>query len=100
MYFDINSVPSLAALQTGVPRDDGLLIYAREHIAERNETYELAQYLPDHLMIGDDSGGRGVLVDSTGAVWICGMGAWDLECREALAPDLPQWIAQGCPLLE
>lgn len=98
MMFDVSSVPAFQAWQTGKPRDDGLMIYAPEDIAERNQTYELAQYLPNHLMVADDSGGRGILVDGEGAVWICGMGAWDLQCREPLAPHLVQWVRQGCPL--
>lgn len=98
MMFDVSSVPAFAAWQTGVPREDGLMIYAPEQVAERNQTYEVAQYLPDHLMVGDDSGGQGILVDSSGAVWICGMGALDVECREPLTAHLTQWVALGCPL--
>ena len=98
MIFDVSSVPAFAAWQTGEPRDDGLVIYAPDQIAERNEIYEVAIYLPGHLMIGDDSGGRGVLLDSSGAVWICDMGALDEECREPLAAHLAQWVEQGCPL--
>lgn len=96
--FDIASVPTFLARQTGVPRDDGLMIYAPEDVAERNQTYEVEEYLPAHLMIADDSGGRGVLVDEDGAIWICGMGAWDMECRDPLAPSLAQWVAQNCPM--
>ena len=98
MMFDVSSVPAFASWQTGEPRDDGLMIYAPDQIAERNQTYEVAQYLPGHLMIGDDSGGRGVLLDGSGAVWICDMGALDTECRELLATHLVQWLEQGCPL--
>ncbi len=98
MMFDVSSVPAFAAWQTGEPRDDGLMIYAPEQIAERNQTYEVAQYLPNHLMVGDDSGGRGILVDSHGAVWICGMGAFFEDCCEPLSPHLAQWVEQGCPL--
>lgn len=98
MLFAVSSVPEFLSRQTGEPRDDGLMIYAPEDIAERNQTYELAQYLPDHLMVGDDSGGRGILLDSRGAVWICGLGALFLDMRELLSPHLSQWVEQGCPL--
>ena len=98
MMFDVNCVPAFLAWQTGEPRDDGLTIYAPDQIVERNQTYGVAQYLPGHLMIGDDSGGRGVLLDDSGAVWICDMGAFDEECREPLAAHLAQWVEQGCPL--
>ncbi|QXZ09795.1 hypothetical protein KUF54_00500 [Comamonas sp. Y33R10-2] len=96
--FDIVSVPSFLPLQTGIPRDDGLMIYAPEELAERNETYEVTAYLPGHWMIGGDSGGRGILVDPVGALWICGLGALFLEDREPLAPSLAQWVEQGCPI--
>ena len=96
--FDLTSVPAFLARQTGVSRDDGLMIYAPEDVAERNQTYEVAEYLPGHLMVADDSGGRGVLVDEGGVIWICDMGAWDMECREPLASSLVQWVALDCPL--
>ena len=100
MMFDVSSVPAFASWQTGEPRDDGLMIYAPEDLPERNRTYEVAQYLPGHLMIGDDSGGRGILVDGNGALWICGLGALFVDCREPLSPHLAQWVMQGCALPE
>ncbi|MDR2298906.1 MAG: hypothetical protein LBE30_11285 [Comamonas sp.] len=98
MMFEVASVPAFLAWQTGEPRDDGLMIYAPEDLPERSRTYEVAQYLPGHLMIGDDSGGRGILVDGNGALWICGLGALFVDCREPLSPHLAQWVAQGCTL--
>ena len=96
--FDITSVPAFLARQTGVPRDDGLMIYAPEEVAERNQTYEVAEYLPGHLMVGGDSGGRGILIDDSGVVWICGLGALFLDVRELLSPHLAQWVEQDCPM--
>ena len=88
MIFDVSSVPAFAAWQTGEPRNDGLTIYAPDQIAERNEIYEVAIYLPGHLMIGDDSGGRGVLLDSSGAVWIA---IWAHWMRSAASRWLRIW---------
>ena len=39
-----------------------VLVYSPEDIAERNSTYEIPQYRPDLLLIGDDGGGRGLLI--------------------------------------
>lgn len=47
----------------GAMIEDRVLIDATDEIAERQETYEIAEYFPDHLLIGDDSGGRLVLLE-------------------------------------
>lgn len=41
-------------------------IYATDLIAERQQTYEVATYFPDHLLVGDDSGGRLILLERSG----------------------------------
>ena len=47
----------------GAMIEDLVLIYSTDHIAERQETYDIATSFPDHLLIGDDSGGRFVLLE-------------------------------------
>jgi hypothetical protein len=43
-------------------RDDGLLLYGTENIVERNDTMGVQQYVTHFLAVGDDSGGRLVVV--------------------------------------
>ncbi|MFT4265386.1 MAG: DUF4303 domain-containing protein [Nocardioides sp.] len=45
---------------------DGITVYGPDDIEERNETYEVAEYAPGWSLVGDDSGGRGLLMRATG----------------------------------
>ena len=47
----------------GAMIEDLVKIYSTDEIAERQQTYEIAEYFPEYLLIGDDSGGRLILVD-------------------------------------
>jgi|SRR5689334_19539506 hypothetical protein len=47
----------------GAMIEDLVKIYSTDEIAERQQTYEIAEYFPGYLLIGDDSGGRLILVD-------------------------------------
>ncbi|KRA94532.1 hypothetical protein ASD91_28050 [Pseudomonas sp. Root68] len=51
------------ALYNGALLDDQLLIYSTEEIVERNKTYDIDKDFPGQLLVGDDSGGRLVLID-------------------------------------
>jgi hypothetical protein len=51
------------SLCDGAMIEDLVKIYSTDEIAERQQTYEIAEYFPGCLMIGDDSGGRLILVD-------------------------------------
>lgn len=96
-----SSILAFVEQQTGAPRDDGLLLYGKNDLAERNQTFEIGMYLPDHLLIGDDSGGRGVLVHCNNAnhpVYLFDPGAMDEDDLCLLAESLDQWLASGCPI--
>ena len=61
--------PALAALwelTPGLYLPDGSAIYGPHSLAERNETYEVAEYSPGWALIGDDGGGRGYLMRAVG----------------------------------
>ena len=47
----------------GAMIEDLVKIYSTDEMAERQQTYEIAEYFPGYLLIGDDSGGRLILVD-------------------------------------
>ena len=38
------------------------MVYGPQAIRERNETYEVREYAPDWVLIGDDSGGSGLFM--------------------------------------
>ncbi|WP_433126616.1 hypothetical protein ACQPWW_27915 [Micromonospora sp. CA-240977] len=53
-------------------------VYGPDEIAERNLTYEISDYAPDLLLIGDDGGGDGLFVatnDPDPEVVLIGLGA-------------------------
>jgi hypothetical protein len=86
--------------QTGFPRPDGLLLYGQDDLIGRNDTFEVARYLPGYLLIGDDSGGRGVFVHyvlPAYPVYICDLGVLAEEELVPLAPTLHHWVELNCP---
>lgn len=57
--------PAVAELwQTtpGLMLPDGITVYGPDDIGERNETYEVDEYAHGWSLVGDDSGGRGLLM--------------------------------------
>lgn len=81
--------------------NDQLLLYGTGIIAERNTTYQVQQYLPAYISIGDDSGGSAILLhchDNDENVYITGYGALDPGSMEVLATDFNTWIQAGFPL--
>ena len=42
--------------------EPGLLLYAADELLERNRAFETSLYCPGYLAIGDDSGGRAVVM--------------------------------------
>lgn len=60
------AVAELWRTTAGLLLPDGITVYGPEDIAERNETYEVAEYAPGWSLVGDDSGGRGLLMRQAG----------------------------------
>lgn len=52
----------LWSISRGVLLADGTQIYAPEDIEERNETFQVAEYAPGWVLVGDDGGGLGYLM--------------------------------------
>ncbi|MFF2079704.1 hypothetical protein ACFVXG_33720 [Kitasatospora sp. NPDC058162] len=82
-------------VRDGLLTESGVAVYSAGCIGERNATYEVAQYAPGFLLIGDDSGGRGFLlrVDDPGsAVFSSDLGDLDPADFDVVAGDFASWI--------
>lgn len=78
---------------------DRTLVYGRDSVVERNETYQSREYCPGYLMVGDDSGGSAVVLSLTGGtVHRVGMGAMTEEWFESVAPGFTEWVSRGFSL--
>lgn len=91
----------ILTITNGFLLDSGLFIYSTDDIIERNKTHEIKEYCNDFLLIGDDSGGRGLLIrisDYHTSVYSSGLG--DLEPRKfkLIAQSLEDWINRGLPI--
>lgn len=80
--------------------EGSLVLYAVDDLAERNETFEVRAYAPGYLAVGDDSGGRSILIalDGSPRVFIVDQGSMDPDDFEEVAPNFAEWIEQGAPL--
>ncbi|QNG19332.1 DUF4303 domain-containing protein [Rhodococcus triatomae] len=61
--------PAMAELWSATPglyRPDGVAIYGPHSLAERNTTFEIAEYAPGWALVGDDGGGRGLFMRAPG----------------------------------
>ena len=87
----------------GTIRGVSLLLYHASDVAERNQTFEVGKYLPGYLAIGDDSGGRLIVIrirDEQAVPYIVDAGALMPSELVPLARDWAQWQALGFPLLQ
>ena len=82
-------------------RGEQVLLYGAESLRERNETYDTQQACPGYVTIGDDSGGRAVMLaldDGDRAVYLVGHGSMQRDDFERVADDFHAWLADGCPV--
>ena len=78
---------------------NGVIIYSSSEVLERNETFEVSLYAPGYLAIGDDSGGRSILISNSSAeVFIVDQGSMDPDDFILLSSSLAEWISSGCRL--
>lgn len=82
--------------------DNGVHVYEPADVAERNETFEVAEYAPGWLLIGDDSGGAGLFTrPGDPVVYRLDLGAISPDIvgdGEPVTDDLAAWLAAGAPL--
>ena len=83
-----------------LPIEDEVLLYCRSSLQERNETLQVKTYLPDYLLIGDDSGGRGFVLRETpeSPIWIVDMGSLQVEDFQEIATSFSSWRSAGFSL--
>ncbi|MBG9910255.1 hypothetical protein ABD83_02005 [Bacillus xiamenensis] len=78
-----------------------LLLYGTKDMVERNATWEVQQYASGFVAIGDDGGGRVLLMrqgEGEKTVWIVDAGVMDPQHAELVAEDLLSWVSDGCIL--
>ncbi len=85
----------------GVALTDLTTLYGLDELVERNRTYEVQRYLPGYLLIGDNSGGGGILLSADGsgdsAIYTCGLGALAPDELAVLAMSVAHWRTLGWP---
>lgn len=70
--------------------ESGLVLYGTEDIVDRNNTINSDVFRMDYLAIGDDSGGRMLLMSDVGDIFVVDMGGVDIPAESSLSwSDLP-----------
>jgi hypothetical protein len=86
-------------LSDGLSFGGGLLIYGSADLKERNDTWEVNEYAPGYLAIGDDGGGSVFLMrvkdDEDPAIYAVGSGVMDPEFAEKVSESLYAWVSAG-----
>ncbi|MEU7775965.1 hypothetical protein AB0C44_32005 [Micromonospora taraxaci] len=79
---------------------DGVVVYCRESVLERNTTYEVGEWLTGYLMIGQE-GDRGFFLrcdGSGGPVFWADLGAFGDVDLDGAAPAFEVWLRSGFAL--
>lgn len=91
-----NDYKALLLQANGLVLSSGIVLYSIEDLVERNLTFEVFDYAPGYLAIGDDSGGRALLIDySTGSVYLIDQGTMDPDEKVLVNNSIPDWIKSG-----
>lgn len=91
---------SLLTLADGIVADH-FVLYSCADLPERNATFEVAEYAPDFVIVGDDGGGSAIVMrggPGPSPVFIVGHGTMQLADMVRLADGLADWVAAGCPV--
>ncbi|MCL1853669.1 MAG: SMI1/KNR4 family protein [Peptococcaceae bacterium] len=82
----------------GLYLENGVSLYSANEIIERNTTYEISDYCEGFLLIGDDSGGRGFLINvqkSGSKVYNSGFGDLNPPDFRTVANSFQEWVENG-----
>ncbi|MGH8084847.1 MAG: SMI1/KNR4 family protein [Lysobacter sp.] len=75
----------------------GNTVYEAVDLAERNQTFEVAEFSPGFILIGDNSGGRGYLISLDGGdlkVYGSDLGDLGPEDFSIEAESISDWISR------
>ncbi|MBM6616701.1 SMI1/KNR4 family protein [Bacillus suaedaesalsae] len=92
------SYKELLQYSNGVSTNAGILIYGTEDLIERNETWETEVYAPSFISIGDDSGGKVILLSQDAEnkdVMIVDSRDMNPENASLISNDFIQWVNSG-----
>lgn len=91
------SLRDLLQSANGIYLSNGTVLYRCDDLAERNATFEVEEYAPGYLVIGDDSGGSAILISlTTEGVYLADQGCMDPAYANLIGDSLASWVAQGC----
>lgn len=91
----------LLQVSDGMHTSGNLSILGAEGVVRRNTDYEVQVYLPGYFMIGDDGGGKAILLNLYDRrIYEVDMGAMDEESMELSAGSLDELLALGTSLAE
>lgn len=79
---------------------NGVHLYSTTVLPERNDTWEVAEYCPGYLAVGDNSGGRVFLMKAASEarmVFESDSGDMDPTSLREVADDFSTWVRRGCP---
>jgi hypothetical protein len=88
----------LLLVTNGLTTPSGVVLYGTEDVIERNETWEVAKYAPGFIAIGDDSGGRVLIMsecDNFTSVLIVDSGDMNPVNATILTTNFVDWINKG-----
>lgn len=89
----------LLRLADGFFLDNGLHIYSSSYVMERNHAFEVAEYSPGYISIGDDSGGQSLLIPIVGdGVFLVDNGSMRVDDFRQIGRSLSEWVDAGCPM--
>jgi hypothetical protein len=89
------SVKAFYRVSNGAFDNNAMFVHPVEHIAERHHTYEADEYAPGWQVVGDDSGGRMIMVGPNDEVLIVDAGSMTPAYGRVLAPNLMSWVEAG-----
>ncbi|MBT0567593.1 SMI1/KNR4 family protein [Williamsia sp. CHRR-6] len=91
-----DSLLALYGQTDGFMMPSGVNVYGVSDIIERNTTFELHIYSPGYILIGDDSGGRGFLLnqdEGDSSVYSSDLADLDPSDFEVEADSVEQWLS-------
>lgn len=95
-----NDYIKLLGNANGFLAEDGIKIYGIDELIERNETFEVIEYAPGYVAIGDDSGGRVFLMkaqENEKRIISVDSGYMNPnDMPEIVTENLEDWLMDGC----